>query len=76
MLTTNANPSLVHLSLAPVHGRGWGSLYAALNKGRIGAEVLRKPIPGPKGFRDARAPARHAGGSAETPWQIARTAQR
>ena len=41
ILTTNTNPSLVHLSLAFVHRRGWGSLYAALNKGRVGAEVLR-----------------------------------
>jgi hypothetical protein len=41
ILTTNTNPSLVHLSLASVHRRGWGSLYAALNKGRIGAGVLR-----------------------------------
>jgi hypothetical protein len=40
-ILTNANPSMVHLSLASVHRRGWGSLYAALNKGRIGAEALR-----------------------------------
>src|SRR5918995_1300850 len=40
ILTTNTNPSLVHLSLASVHRRGWGSLYAALNKGRIGAGML------------------------------------
>jgi hypothetical protein len=40
VLTTNTNPSLVHLSLASVHRRGWGSLYAALNKGRIGAGML------------------------------------
>jgi hypothetical protein len=41
ILTTNTNPSLVHLSLASVHRRGWGSLYAVLNEGRIGAGVLR-----------------------------------
>jgi hypothetical protein len=41
ILTTNTNPSLVHLGLASVHRRGWGSLYAALNKGRIGAGILR-----------------------------------
>lgn len=41
ILTTSTNPSLVYLSLASVHRRGWGSVYAALNKGRIGAEVLR-----------------------------------
>jgi hypothetical protein len=32
-------------------------------------------IPGPAYFRDTRAPARHTGGSTETPWQIARTTQ-
>jgi hypothetical protein len=31
----------VHLSLEAVHRRGWGSLYAALNRGRIDAEALR-----------------------------------
>jgi hypothetical protein len=45
ILTTNTNPSLVHLGLASVHRRGWGSLYAALNKGRIGAGVLRTCSP-------------------------------
>jgi DDE superfamily endonuclease len=30
LLTTGAVPSPVHLSVAPVHRRGWGSLYAAL----------------------------------------------
>ena len=29
----------MHLSLAPVHRRGWGSLYAALSKGTIDAET-------------------------------------
>ena len=42
ILTTNANPSLVHLSLASVHRRGWGSLYAALSKGEIDAQALRE----------------------------------
>ena len=28
-------PSPVHLSLVPAHRRGWGSLYAALSRGRI-----------------------------------------
>jgi hypothetical protein len=41
ILTTNTNPSLVHLSLASVHRRGWRGRYAALSKGRIGAGVLR-----------------------------------
>lgn len=30
-----------HLSLATVHRRGWGSLYAALRKGSIDVEALR-----------------------------------
>jgi hypothetical protein len=33
-------PSPVHLSLAPAHRRGWGSLYAALSRGRIEEEAL------------------------------------
>jgi hypothetical protein len=37
---------MVHLSLASVHRRGWGSLYAAPNKGRIGAEALRNLLAG------------------------------
>jgi hypothetical protein len=35
LLTAGAVPSPVHLSLAPAHRRGWGSLYAALSRGRI-----------------------------------------
>jgi len=34
--------SPVHLSLEPAHRRGWGSLYAALDRGRIDAEALRE----------------------------------
>jgi hypothetical protein len=34
--------SLPHLSLEPAHRRGWGSLYAALARGRIDAERLRE----------------------------------
>lgn len=30
-----------HSSLTAAHRRGWGSLYAALGKGRIDAEMLR-----------------------------------
>ncbi|MDP9478440.1 MAG: transposase [Actinomycetota bacterium] len=41
ILTTGNVPSPVHLSLAPVHRRGWGSLYAALSKGTIDEEALR-----------------------------------
>ena len=46
LLTTGAVPSPVHLSLAPVHRRGWGSLYAALRHGRIGEEPLRDLLAG------------------------------
>src|SRR5215210_2348836 len=35
-------PSPVHLSLQASHRRGWGSLYAALARGRIDAEALRR----------------------------------
>ncbi len=41
ILTVGAAPSPPHLSLAPVHRRGWGSLYAALSKGKINSEALR-----------------------------------
>jgi hypothetical protein len=34
-------PSLPHLSLEPVHQRGWGSVYAALARGRVDTERLR-----------------------------------
>jgi hypothetical protein len=43
-------PSLPHLSLAPGHRRGWGSVYAALRRGHISFEalrslLLRQPMP-------------------------------
>jgi hypothetical protein len=41
ILTSGIVPSPVHLSLEAVHRRGWGSLYAALSRGRIDAEALR-----------------------------------
>jgi hypothetical protein len=41
LLCAPAIPSLPHLSLAPVHQRGWGSVYAALARGRIDADRLR-----------------------------------
>ncbi len=41
ILTAGAVPSPVHLSLQPAHRRGWGSLYAALKRGRVDAEALR-----------------------------------
>jgi hypothetical protein len=37
-----AAPSPAHLSLQASHRRGWGSLYAALDRGRIDAEALRE----------------------------------
>ena len=37
-----AVPSPAHLSLQASHRRGWGSLYAALDRGRIDEEALRK----------------------------------
>ena len=40
LLTAGTVPSPVHLSLAPVHRRGWGSLYAALSRGRIDGDSL------------------------------------
>ena len=41
LLCAGRSPSLPHLSLEPVHRRGWGSTYAALAGGRIDAERLR-----------------------------------
>jgi hypothetical protein len=41
ILTTGTVPSPAHLSLAPVHRRGWGSLYAALREGTVAEDALR-----------------------------------
>ena len=41
LLCAEAVPSLPHLSLEPIHQRGWGSTYAALARGQIDAERLR-----------------------------------
>jgi hypothetical protein len=41
LLTAEALPSPVHLSLQPSHRRGWGSLYNALSRGRIDPEAIR-----------------------------------
>ncbi len=41
ILTAGTVPSLVHLSLTTVHRRGWCSLYAALQKGKVGEESIR-----------------------------------
>jgi hypothetical protein len=41
ILTAGSIPSPPHLSLTPVHRRGWASLYAALSKGRIEERAVR-----------------------------------
>jgi len=41
LLTAEAVPSPVHLSLQASHRRGWGSLYAALEHGPMNPDVLR-----------------------------------
>jgi hypothetical protein len=45
-LATGAVPSTDHLSLAAVHRRGWGSLYAALGMGRMDEGGLRGLLSG------------------------------
>jgi hypothetical protein len=54
LLSADGVPSPVHLSLQASHRRGWGSLYAALDRGRIDDEALRKllahyPLAGAEG---------------------------
>ena len=44
LLTGSPAPSPVHLSVAPVHRRGWGSLYAALRHGRMRVTALQQLI--------------------------------
>jgi DDE superfamily endonuclease len=46
LLCAEAVSSLPHLSLEPVHRRGWGSTYAALASGRVEAERLRALLAG------------------------------
>jgi hypothetical protein len=41
LLCAQAPSALPHLSLEPVHQRGWGSAYAALARGHVEAERLR-----------------------------------
>ena len=41
LLCAQAIPSLAHLSLEPIHRRGWGSASAALARGRLDAEQVR-----------------------------------
>src|SRR5919205_1739289 len=42
--TVGPVPSLAYLSLAALHRRGWGSLYAALAAGSLDAPALRKLV--------------------------------
>jgi hypothetical protein len=42
LLSADNVPSPVHLSLEAPHRRGWGSLYAALDRGQIDAKALRE----------------------------------
>ena len=44
LLASGPVASLPHLSLAPHHRRGWGSVYAALAEGRLEAERLRAAV--------------------------------
>ena len=46
LLCAEAFPSLPHLSLEPAHRRGWGSVYAALARGRIDEDRLRDLLVG------------------------------
>ena len=41
ILIAGSIPSPPHLSLTPAHRRGWGSLYAALSKGRIEEKAVQ-----------------------------------
>src|SRR3712207_2448806 len=46
ILTAGSVPSPPHLSLAAVHRRGWGSLYAALSMGRMDEGRVRDLLSG------------------------------
>jgi len=60
LLTAGTVPSPVHLSLAPVHRRGWGSLYAALGRGRIDEGSLRNLLARHHPVRDGNRPSVYA----------------
>jgi hypothetical protein len=49
LLAAEAMPSLPHLSLVPVHRRGWGSVYAALAAGEVDAERLAELLVAHRG---------------------------
>src|SRR3712207_486214 len=44
LLAAETMPSLPHLSLVPVHRRGWGSVYAALSVGEIDTERIAQVL--------------------------------
>ena len=44
ILVAESIPSLPHLSLVPLHRRGWGSVYAALAEGRLDAKRVRAAV--------------------------------
>ena len=46
LLTAGSVPALPHLSLEPQHRRGWGSVYAALARGRVDQGALRAALVG------------------------------
>jgi hypothetical protein len=57
ILTAGSVPSPPHLSLATVHRRGWGSLYAALSMGRMDEGSLQSLLSRhPLGDEDPGAP--------------------
>ncbi len=60
LLTAGSVPSPVHLSLAPVHRRGWGSLYAALSRGRIDEGSLRELLARRASVGDGKRPSVYA----------------
>src|SRR3954462_8400963 len=46
LLAAESMPSLPHLSLLPVHRRGWGSVYAALAVGEVDADRIAELLAG------------------------------
>lgn len=45
LLSGGSVPAPVHLSLEPLHRRGWGSLYAALRHGQLDVPAVRALLP-------------------------------
>ncbi len=44
LLATGPPASLPHLSLSPLHRRGWGSVYGALTGGSLSADAIRAAL--------------------------------